>query len=325
MSKESPPHRDAVCPRLKINDLFLFHDLFQGLRNRRAVTEIADELKISRKKCYLVLRAVEEALALDGEGNGFIRRHAEDTDVDLTPGGIFHAVVKDVIERLASAIDDCQARRQRVVVQGSEFSTMWLLPRVLEKSRFLQEHPGVVLDIRRAFWKRFIANLERDRIDLALGPAAPHWPQIEQQLLLTVPRALIFHKDHRFAAGKDVDLIKFRDLSRETVFVLSGDAIPGLHMKRCLPKPSQGGRHVYLDSISHMYQYVQRDLGVALGYVHRYGPAHERSLVLAKSFPEIDTLPPAAFYLYVPRKEHRKLSPDAEAFIEAILQVSPTL
>jgi hypothetical protein len=62
-----------------------------------------------------------------------------------------------------------------------------------------------------------------------------------------------------------------------------------------------------------------------LGYEHRYGPAHEKSLVLTMSFPEIAKLPPASFYVYVPNPEHRKMSPNAEALMETILQVAPTL
>jgi DNA-binding transcriptional LysR family regulator len=321
MHKRKATHPHSVCPHLTVNDLFLFRDLFQGLRSGKALTVVAGELKIGPRKRLLLLRAVEEALALDGEDRGFVRRHARDNDVDETPSGIFHAGVRDALDKLASAFEDCRTRRKRIVVQCSEFSTLWLLPRVLEKSQFLRRHPDVVLDIRRAFWKRFIANLEHDRIDFAIGPAAPHYPEIEERSLLTVRRALIYHKDHKFAVARDGDHIKFSDLSRETVFVLSGDPIPGLHMKRVLPKPAHGGQHVYLDSISHMYQYVQRDLGVAVGYIQRYGPPHERSLVLAREFPEIDALPPASFFLYSrPRR-----SPDAEAFMEAVLEVAPKL
>jgi len=325
MPRLSPTHRHAVCPRLTINDLFLFRDLFEGLRNGRGTTEIADELRITLKKCRQLLIAVEKALDIPGEPSGFIRRHAKEKDVDLTPTGMFHAGVRELIDKLAVVVDDCQTRRRRVVVQGSEFSTLWLLPRVLEQSQFLTKHPEVALDIRRAFWHKFITNLEHGRIDLALGPATPHRPNIEQHHLLTVPRALIYHNDHKFAGGRDADHIRFQDLSRETVFVLSGEPIPGFFMRSYLPKPAHGGQHVYLDSISHMYQYVQRNLGVALGYEHRYGPAHEKSLVRAKKLDELDKLPPAAFYLYALQKQHRELSQDAEELMKAILEVAPGL
>ena len=301
MPRLSHRHPDAICPRLTINDLFLFRDLFQGLRNGRGMKEVASELRISLKKCRELLRAVEKALEIDDQPPGFIRSQAGKKDVELTPAGIFHAGISDLVDRLMAVVDDCQTRGKHVVVQGSEFSTLWLLPRVLERSRFLEQHPDVVLDIRRAFWHRFVANLEQGRIDLAIGPDAPHRPPVKQTHLLTVPRAIIFHKNHEFACGKPPEQIGIEDLGRETVFVLSGEPVPGFKMKNYLPKPSHGGRHIYIDSIAHVYQYVQRDLGVSLGYEYDYGPAHEKSLVVAKALGGKESrIPPRAILSLFP-------------------------
>ena len=89
MHKRKATHPHAVCPHLTVSDLFLFRDLFQGLRSGKALTVVAGELKIGPRK-RLLLRAVEEALALDGEDRGFVRRHARGHIEEDQPGDEVH-------------------------------------------------------------------------------------------------------------------------------------------------------------------------------------------------------------------------------------------
>jgi hypothetical protein len=261
-------HRDVVCPDLTIKDLVFFRQIFASLRAGKIQREIATEMKISLKTVQRVIRAVEKALDVPGTAPGFIRKSAEAKDGSGSPAARFHAALGLLIHDLTLLVEDCRKapQQERVIIQGTEFGILWVLPHVLEKSRYLEANPTVILDIQRTTWaKQFLTNMEQGHADLAIGLYVEKPETIRATPLLTVPRVIIYPKGHRFRCGKDQDRIVLADLSRETIFVIPGEPVTGLGVEKHLPEPEGEGRRVYLDSTSHMYQYVRKGLGVAIG------------------------------------------------------------
>ena len=201
---------------------------------------------------------------------------------------------------------------------------MWLLPRVLRESRFLELHPDVEMEIARATWQEFLHGLAHDRLELGMGPAVQ--PErlpadVTSETVLTMRRALICHKvRHRHLALRRPGDLGLEDLRSETVFVLSGDAIPFFRMNEVLPRPESGGRWIYVDSISHMYAYVKRGLGVAIGYEKKYGLGDSDKALTAMDFTE-GLVPPAEIRLY--RRRDKTPHPEAPALVDAIRKWAP--
>ena len=309
----SRKHADAICPLLTVNDLFIFQDLYKRLINREDWTEIRNKLPTTDKVINRIVANVKQALNISEPGRDFLRKAAQESGAPTR----FHAGISKLLKELTTLVHECN-QAPRVNVQGSEFCILSLLPRVLKESAFLTKHPDAVLDIRRARWSRMLANLEKGRIDMALGSPAPSASErIKREILLTVERVIIYHKDHRFACKKEGFEIGLDDLGTETVFVLSGDAVPSFCMEEELLPPVKPGRRIYLDSISHMYQYVYRDLGVAIGYDLRFSP-FPRDEVIKETPLRHRGMPAAVFCLYT--RMDRDLPPDARDLKDAILQ-----
>ncbi|MGO9597034.1 MAG: substrate-binding domain-containing protein [Isosphaeraceae bacterium] len=311
---------------MTLNDLFLFRDLYRQRRRGRHVREIAEELKISEKKCRELFAAIEEEVRPDGSAHGFIEAslRTENTEAHRALAA-FHTGLCGVLDELTHLVNDCRRGQQRVVIQGSEYSILCMLPRILEKSQFLTKHPAVILDIRRAYWPRFVVNLQKGRIDLALGPKARVRSNIEMVRLFSSRRTLIYHKDHKFALNKQpFELDVPADLRRETLFLYPGQISWGYTIHDKLPPPEEGGRRIYVDSVTHMYEYVQRDLGVAIGFELRHAPFHGNDKIQTHEIPE-NILAPAEFYLYFRKDRIGKTTRAADLLRDTIVEVAPTL
>lgn len=315
---------DVVYPDLPIKDLVFFHQIYAGLQAGKSQSDLADEMDVSPQTVRRVITAVERVLNIPDAAPGFTIESAKAKARD-GPAARFHGAIGTMLHELALLVEDCRKapKQERVIVQGTEFGILWVLPHVLKQSDYLEANPMVILDIRRTTHaSQFLANMKLGHADLAIGLYVEKPETIRATPLLTVSRAIIYPRGHRFRCGKDGDRIGIADLSRETVFVIAGEPATGLGVEKHLPEPEQDGRRVYLDSTSHMYQYVRKGLGVAIGYEEKYIPPHMRTQVLAKPLPT-SRMPSAQFCLYTPFD--RPLSPAAHALREAIEREAPTL
>jgi DNA-binding transcriptional LysR family regulator len=309
MPQLSREHPEAVFSRLSVNDLFILRDLLLRAQGE-SVTDVRKRLGIGKRKMDK-LKAALAGYTL-GAGASEARLFGKNQAI-LQP---LRKNLPALLEKLKDIAGECRkAQENRVVVQGSEFCVLWILPKVLAASGYLDKNPGVALDIKRAYFKRFMTHLQDGRTDLALGPEVPMPIAVERRLVLTVPRALIYPEGHRFACGKPPEDVGLRDLAGETVFVLTSAGVPAFPMEKYLARPKGGGRHVYVDSISHMYRYVSEKLGVAVGYAPSFAPIETRPPVQAVLLDKSE-VPPAEFYLYFPK--NRALSPPAAALKSAI-------
>jgi DNA-binding transcriptional LysR family regulator len=316
MPQLSNEHPDAICPRLTINDLFIFRDVYEGMRAGKGLESIGREIGVSRKKCYLVLKAVAQGLIGPGAKWSTLRLKPSrsENEKDESPAGRFYDGLDAVLQKLKElVIAGRAAQARRVVIEGTETCLRWLLPQVLKGSGFLDK-TRAVLEIKRAPAERFIPHVQNGRADLALGSDLTLPSDIHQELLLTVPRSLIYPKKHTFRCGKAPAEVALADLSHETVFVLTPKAFQQFRFDHHL-SPKGQGRKVYVDAISHMYQYVAQGLGVAVAYppwfVGNEGkPVESCELVDEKAFPA------ANFYLY--SAKGRALSEPAARLKQAI-------
>jgi DNA-binding transcriptional LysR family regulator len=249
-----------------------------------------------------------------------VRRLRKAENAEQLPEVIFHEGLRTWLEEFVDLLDRCQRGFKTVRVQGGEFSILWLLPRVLRESGFLEHHRDVELDIAQGTWQEFLHNLEQDRVELGLGPPVQRErlpDNITADEVLTMRRALICHTvRHRdLALRSSPGGIELSELRAETVFVLSGDTIPLFKMGDVLPRPEGPGRWIYVDSVSHAYAYVKQGLGVAIGYEKKYGLGDPGKQVAAIDFPE-GKVPPAVICLY--RRTDKPLPPEARALADAI-------
>ena len=249
---------------------YSFFGTLTRLRRGETTKNLAARMNVTAKMCTDTIAKVADALGLpEGSDPRAVAVH----DRRSSRWDIFHDGIARLLDTMTALDADCRACRDRVIVMTSEFSTQWLLPHVLEQSKFLQKQ-NAELEIKRAYHQGFLDNLKEGSIDIALGPRVKDKEipaGIAREKVLTVPRAIIYHKDHEFARNVPQARITLADLAWETVFVLSITAVPDITMDKWLPEVEKG-RRIVLDSISHMYQYVSKDLGVALGYPEGYGP-----------------------------------------------------
>ena len=306
-------HPLAVCPRLTINDLCIFRDLCEGIHvKKESISRIAKRIGVTRRKCELVLEAVAKALLGDEATAAQLQ-----IPRDNSPGYSFYQGLSGLLEPLTALHVDCtKARQNRLVVQGSDFCILWFLPAVFAECGLPKAETA--LEIRRGSFQRYMANLRSGRTDVAIGPKAPVLADIATIPLLTVPRVLIYPTGHSFACGKSPPEITLRDLERETVFYLSSEAVPEVKMTTYFPDPRPPGRRIAVDSVSHIYLYVDHGLGVSLGYAPAFVPAEYHPRVCSQPLVEVDALraTPAQFFLYYPT--NRQLSGAAREFIDSI-------
>ncbi len=328
MPKQFDEHPEAVFARLDINDLFFYRDLCKGLYQGRQQREIAEELGISEKKCQSLRKAIAEELFSNSNGSDVMEaaggKGRGGNEKEQAAVKAFHVGLSKILDDLTRLVNDSKKGQQRVIIQGSEYSILCLLPRVLEASRFLQDNPGIVLDIRRAYWPKFLTNLQKGRVHLALGPKGRIRSDIAMIPLFKARRALIYHKAHRFACNKSGDAVDFNDISRETLFIYPGQIAWGFSLDEVLPPPREQGRRIYVDSITHMYQYVQRGLGVAFGFELKHAPHHSRGEIVTREYAD-HLLEPAEFYLYVLKERLGETSHAADLLRDTITRVAPTL
>lgn len=312
MPKLSKQHPKAVCPGLTVNDLFIYRDVFEGIRANLSLAKIAVKIGVSRRKCQLVLEDVAAALLGPGASAAQLRLK-QDNSVGYT----FYQGLSTVLDPLTVLQADCnKGHDNRVVVQGSDFSVLWVMPSVLAECGFLRS--AARLEIRRGSFQRYMANLRNGRTDLAVGPEAPPPLGVTSVPLIAVPRVLIYPEKHTFACGKLAADIRLEDLGQETVFYLESEAVPAVKMRNYFPRPFGSGKRVAVDSVSHIYQYVDRALGVSLGYDPAYVPPEYHPRVRSQPLRGEDAakVPPAEFLLYY--SDERKLSAAARQLAEAI-------
>jgi DNA-binding transcriptional LysR family regulator len=302
-------HPKADFQTLTVSDFFIYKDLCEGKLKGKSVEVIAAEIRVSRRKCGMVLKEVVEYLNPEKMARG---ENLDLKELDLTnpdgPGQAFCQLIRPIIETLANRSPSSDDHENRVVVQGSDFCVLWILPAVLHNSGYLRGEG--TLEIRRGSYQRFMANLRSGRTDLAIGPKATPSKGVKAVHILTVPRMLISPKGHSFACGKPAQDVTIEDLSQEIVFYLESSAVPALCMSSYLPPPKRPGKRVAVDSISHIYQYVSIGLGVSIGYSPEFLPRDCLSQVVATELRGKDSraIPPAEFFLYY-SADHQPIGP----------------
>lgn len=309
-------HPEAMCPDLTVSDLFLFRDLCEaiigGLSISGAARKVGEKLNktIDKNRCHRVLRDVAAHLLQ--------RSNALPHDLKLdTPGSegeSFYRRLCAELGLLSKLNNSSPSRANRVIIHASDFCVLWVLPAVLQRSRsesgFIQS--SFDLEIRRGSFRKYMTYLRNGATDLAMGPEANDFKEFERIELLSVPRVLIYPKGHIFACGKAAPDVRLADLQDETIFCLDSAAVPNVKMESYFPFPAK--KCVIVDSVSHIYQYVARKLGVSLGYHPAFVPEDFQ--------PEVSTLPlrgedadrvkPAKFFLYYSKL--RPLSTGAQLF-----------
>ena len=314
--------RHAGFLGLSLDDLVCLRDLYQGLREGKDLETLIAAMGVGRNKSYRLLGPLQTVDPRGRKGD-VVKKLRKAVNPAHLPEVIFHEGLRAWLEDFVSLLQRCQRGHKTIRVQGGEFSILWLLPRVLKESKFLEQFPDVEMEIARATWQEFLHGLANDRVKLGMGPAVP--PErlpaaVTAETVLTMRRALICHKgSHRHLALRPPGELGLEDLRSETVFVLSGDAIPLFRMNEVLPRPESGGRWFYVDSISHMYAYVKQGLGVAIGYEKKYGLGESDKALTAIEFPE-GLVSPAVICLY--RRTDKPLPPEALALVHAIREWS---
>jgi DNA-binding transcriptional LysR family regulator len=241
---------------------------------------------------------------------------------------VFHDGITRWLDMFQTILLDCQRPYERVIVQGGQFSTLWLLPRVLRLSSFLAENPNVELEVTQGTTREFIAALMAGRVHIGLGAPLALYPEalprgIAQKTVLTFERAVICHKEHPWAQG-DPEGIRLEELGKETVFMLSKDTIPRFNMQDVVSPPQAGGRRIYVESVSFMYSYVQQNLGVAIGYEADYGirdipDSPLRAIPFVKG--DREHIPPVEIVLYW--REGDKHTQAVRSLLQAIQDKAP--
>src|SRR5688572_8893066 len=140
LGETSAPYCISACPNLlthhlglfelTLNQLLVFRDLYQGMRERQQIKVVAERMGIPRKKCHKILQIVDASLRGAGSAGGFLRRFQGAVDEERSSGVIFHEGVRKWLEQFLALLDDCQKGRQTLTIQGGDFSLIWLLPRV---------------------------------------------------------------------------------------------------------------------------------------------------------------------------------------------------
>src|SRR5262249_39593765 len=193
---------------LTIDELVLLRDLYQGLREGRDLSALAATKGVSRKKCYELLNRVHVALRRGSnhkaERSTASKRSSTRTlrqvqGAEPAPELIFYEGLSPWIEEFLNLLERSSRGYSIVRIQGGEFSILWLLPRVLKESKFLEQYRDVELDIVGGTWQESLANLIQGRTDLGLGPLVPKErvpTSIALEEVLTVQRAMICHKEH---------------------------------------------------------------------------------------------------------------------------------
>ncbi|HVS39330.1 MAG TPA: substrate-binding domain-containing protein [Gemmataceae bacterium] len=308
--------------QLSLDDLVCLRDLYQGLREGKDLETLSAAMGVGRNKSYRLLGPLQMVDPRGHKGDVVKKLRKAENAADL-PEVIFHEGLRAWLDDFASLLQRCQRGHKTIRIQGGEFSILWLLPRVLKESRFLELHPDVEMEIAQATWQEFLHGLAHDRVELGIGPAVP--PErlpaaVTGEKVLTMKRALLCHKGtHRHLAQRPPGDLGLEDLRSETVFVLSGDTIPLFRMNDVLPRPQSGGRWIHVDSISHMYAYVKQGLGVAIGYEKKYGLGEPDKALTAVEFPQ-GVVPPAVICLY--HRTDKPVPPEALALVEAIKALS---
>lgn len=275
MSKpEKFVHPSALGPTLTVSELFLFCDVCKLMRDGLQLPKIAEqiftnintnnnncdkdkELKAFHKRCRRTLDKVAKAL-FGPKGN---RDLLELTTLG-SQGDSFYQRLTLVLATLRKPEEQPSARENCVVIHGSDFCVLWILPAALEESKILAN--DIELEIKRGSFRKYMSHLRDGTTDLAIGPKAPDFDEFESERILSVPRVLIYPEGHTFACKKLVSQVTLDDLKDETFFFLGSEAVPDVRMSsyfKHLPR-----KRVVVDSISHIYQYVARGLGVSLGY-----------------------------------------------------------
>jgi DNA-binding transcriptional LysR family regulator len=306
----------AIGPSLTVSELFLFCDVCELLRTGLLLPAIAErltaryKLKVSYKRCARVLNKVARALFGPSGTWGQLRL--------TTPGSAGDTFCQRVAFFLATLKrpdgERPDARANRVVVHGSDFCVLWVLPGVLAESGLLGT--DLDLEIRRGSFRKYMSHLRSGATDLALGPKAPPFDEFESTRLLAVPRVLIYPAGHRFACGKPAAQVTLADLGDETVFRLESAAVPEVRMNSYFPVPPR--QCVVVDSVSHIYRYVARGLGVSLGYHPVFVPddAHPGVSSVPLRGPDAARVGPAEFFLY--SFKGRPLPDPARRVVQAI-------
>jgi DNA-binding transcriptional LysR family regulator len=314
-------HRNAVCPELSINDLFEFCELYERRLRKQTWKDAATQMGIPVNSIGILLATIEQGLAIGHRTPDFIRRDLDADNPNRTTAGLFYQGISRIIEDLRRHVEDCRKGEQRVAIEASDNCVLVTLPAVLSRSDYLHRYANVQLDIRRSYWNDFLPGLENGHIDLALAPTVAHNETIiDSTKLYTMPRAIVYNKNHKFICKKSSNLIKLVDLVQETVFVITNRNLPGDFMKSVLPVPANGGRHIYVDSTICMYPYIERDFGIGIGYDQDHTPFTYAKILGFTPLAD-QGVSPLEYRLYYRRD--RELSPAADALKQAIIEYAP--
>ncbi len=115
----------------------VFRDLCEALRAGMSVAASAEELKFSDKRCRRIVKRVGDALEAPLQN-----KFSTETEHTRLRWELFHNKVSQLLEDLETAVQESKRGPNRLVVQGTEFTIQWLLPRLLKRSTFLTRSHG---------------------------------------------------------------------------------------------------------------------------------------------------------------------------------------
>lgn len=308
----------ALFSRVTVTDLLVFEGVYEAWLNGKGLRkELRKFGGASEKMWKLIFERLASSLGCANGRQLMARCRKEGV---RSPGHVLHKGIKSILRQLRDLVEEAKERSKRVVIDGSEFGISWLLPRVLAGSRWLETHVGNELEISQSSWQHYLGRLESGEADLCLGTHCDHGPSLQSEVVLTLPRWLIYPKKGAFQPPSD-GLKSLDSLRYATVFALAGDVSPSLaKVYELLPRPEPPGRRIYVQSVALMYLYARQGLGVAIGYDPIFGISDAKESPLA-AVPILDgKVKPAQITVY--RRAQAELSEAAESLGKAIRAVS---
>src|SRR5499427_1061813 len=176
---------------------------FDAAARHRSFTRAAEELCVTQGAVSHQVKALETELGLQlfkRERNGLVITDA---------GRVYHAVVRDVFDRLELGTDRLLQRQRSgsiTVSTSPDFAAKWLVARL---GRFADAHPKIELKLSATMHH---VDFAREEVDLAVRHGAGNWPGLdtvqlsaEQLFAVCSPKLL----SGRRRLEKVTDVLKF--------------------------------------------------------------------------------------------------------------------
>ena len=317
--KPSRVSHEGLLHQMSIQHLLIFRDAFRNPGS--SLEECAATVGQPKSNVQRVMKEVQKGLELGLKGKETIWEQARSAHPEDTIAGKFYSVVCELIEGLSRVKANRDKPRSRIFVAGGEFALICVMPRVLQKSGFLLNNPKMTLDLSRLLPEEAVRAVELGQADIALTPSPGRATTVKSHNLLQAGCGFINHEAQATHINKDPADLNPKDFKGVPIFVIRHEAAPTFTLSQYLKdamKTWQSDQVIYVDSLSYVFHYVAKQLGVGLYYIPAFNPYDPLppgvNVIPLKAEPPY---PDAVFHLYWIEKN---LTQEAEELRQAIIK-----